>query len=329
MYVLSKIYSFRMRIALLLILTLVVTTGALYKLNQRAERTIIEEVDHQRRDLAKAISIAQQSLTSSQWLREFLKDQRLLEINETTGKPEPHRSHVQRILIVNSDGTIGDSSVKDDIDKPFAELGFGLLDQTKTIEIEPNQQSENLVGLSPYQVFQFPVQTNTGEVTLVIVFSAENLAKQLQISSRNRLLLTSGVLLVAIFIALIFIWEFTRPVGKLVEAAKQVTAGNFNVHLPVKRPDELGKLMAVFNEMIEGLRERRSLEARLYRAEQSAVVGRLASGIAHEIKNPLNYISLTIDYLRSKYAPVTEDARLLARRLRCRSRTTLVQITDR
>ena len=38
-------------------------------------------------------------------------------------------------------------------------------------------------------------------------------------------------------------------------------------------------------------------------AEKSAVVGRLGSAIAHEIRNPLNYINLTLDHLRSKYAP--------------------------
>ena len=41
-------------------------------------------------------------------------------------------------------------------------------------------------------------------------------------------------------------------------------------------------------------------------AEKSAVVGRLASAIAHEIRNPLNYINLTLDHLRAKFAPTDE-----------------------
>ena len=61
---LGQIYSFRARIALVLILTLVVATAVLYKLNQRAETNIIQEVDKQRRDLANAINVAQRSLTS-------------------------------------------------------------------------------------------------------------------------------------------------------------------------------------------------------------------------------------------------------------------------
>src|SRR4030095_16806877 len=47
----------------------------------------------------------------------------------------------------------------------------------------------------------------------------------------------------------------------------------------------------------------KELEEQLRQAEKSAVIGRLGSAIAHEIRNPLNYINLTLDHLRSKFAP--------------------------
>jgi signal transduction histidine kinase len=47
----------------------------------------------------------------------------------------------------------------------------------------------------------------------------------------------------------------------------------------------------------------------LQRAERSAVVGRLASGIAHEIRNPLNFINLSIDHLQASFAPKEESMR--------------------
>ncbi len=43
------------------------------------------------------------------------------------------------------------------------------------------------------------------------------------------------------------------------------------------------------------------LEDKLRRAERSAVVGRLAAGIAHEIRNPLNFMNLSIDHLQSRF----------------------------
>jgi signal transduction histidine kinase len=65
----------------------------------------------------------------------------------------------------------------------------------------------------------------------------------------------------------------------------------------------MGRLAKNFNEMAAELEKKRELEGQLQQAEKSAVVGRLGSAIAHEIRNPLNYINLTLDHLRSRYAP--------------------------
>jgi signal transduction histidine kinase len=53
----------------------------------------------------------------------------------------------------------------------------------------------------------------------------------------------------------------------------------------------------------------RELETQLHQAEKGAVVGRLAAAIAHEIRNPLNYINLTLDHLRSSFAPADPSKR--------------------
>src|SRR6185369_12164269 len=60
------------------------------------------------------------------------------------------------------------------------------------------------------------------------------------------------------------------------------------------------------NEMVEKLKEKELLEKRLYEAEHLSKVGQLAAGIAHEIRNPLNYISLAIDHLKSELLPVCQ-----------------------
>ena len=65
----------------------------------------------------------------------------------------------------------------------------------------------------------------------------------------------------------------------------------------------MGRLADNFNEMAAELEKKRDIEAQLQQAEKSAVVGRLGSAIAHEIRNPLNYINLTLDHLRSKFSP--------------------------
>jgi signal transduction histidine kinase len=65
----------------------------------------------------------------------------------------------------------------------------------------------------------------------------------------------------------------------------------------------MGQLTKQFNEMTAELEKSNELEEQLRLAEKSAVIGRLGSAIAHEIRNPLNYINLTLDHLRSKFAP--------------------------
>jgi two-component system sensor histidine kinase HydH len=65
----------------------------------------------------------------------------------------------------------------------------------------------------------------------------------------------------------------------------------------------MGELTELFNEMTVKLARTRELEAQLYNAEKAVVVSRLASAIAHEIRNPLNYINLTLDHLQTSFAP--------------------------
>jgi nitrogen fixation/metabolism regulation signal transduction histidine kinase len=82
-----------------------------------------------------------------------------------------------------------------------------------------------------------------------------------------------------------------------------VAAGDLNQNLPVDRKDEIGDLTRSFNDMVQRLREQRRLEERLREAEHLSAVGQLARGIAHEIRNPLNFISLSIDHIKTKYRP--------------------------
>lgn len=97
--------------------------------------------------------------------------------------------------------------------------------------------------------------------------------------------------------------SYTKPIEDVVRVAQSVAAGNLNHELNTDRKDEIGKLAQSFNFMVERLRERRGLEEKLRKAEHLAGIGQFATSIAHEIKNPLNFISLSIDLIREKYKP--------------------------
>jgi len=76
--------------------------------------------------------------------------------------------------------------------------------------------------------------------------------------------------------------------------------------VPATGSGEVGALARTFNQMVERLAEGRALEERLRVAERLTAMGRFASALAHEIRNPLNSISLSIDHVRTRLAP--EDA---------------------
>ena len=119
----------------------------------------------------------------------------------------------------------------------------------------------------------------------------------------SRLLATLAVFALGILVSLYLSWTFTRPLQGLAQAARQVAAGDLSVKVPTDGSGEIGSLMRTFNEMVEKLRENRRLEEKLHFAERSTAMGRLASAVAHEIRNPLNFINLSIDHVRERLVP--------------------------
>ena len=96
-----------------------------------------------------------------------------------------------------------------------------------------------------------------------------------------------------------------------------------------RRRDEMGELTELFNDMTVQLSRTRELEAQLYSAEKAVVVSRLASAIAHEIRNPLNYINLTLDHLRASFAPVDWEKRQKFDSLTSQLKTEVARINQR
>jgi signal transduction histidine kinase len=111
------------------------------------------------------------------------------------------------------------------------------------------------------------------------------------------LALLAGVLEAVFALLLVtIVWVVARsivaPLRRLVTAAERIRAGELGVTVRIDRDDELGDLGRTFNQMSSGL-ERSAHEIQelhdqeMRRASQLATVGELASGVAHELKNPL------------------------------------------
>jgi signal transduction histidine kinase len=135
-----------------------------------------------------------------------------------------------------------------------------------------------------------------------VTFTLDDLAQVNKAALYKRIAVTLLIFSFGILVSLYLARKYTQPLHGVVEAAKRVAAGDLSKTIEVEGADEIAELTQSFNEMVEKLRQHRELEERLREAERLSAVGKLASGIAHEIRNPLNFISLSIDHIRSRLA---------------------------
>ncbi|MFY9843817.1 MAG: sensor histidine kinase [Terriglobales bacterium] len=108
------------------------------------------------------------------------------------------------------------------------------------------------------------------------------------------LLVGGGGILVAVLASLWFAARVTRPVVSLAEAARRVAAGDLRAKVEVESSDELGELATSFNRMTEDLLQQKD---RTLQAERVAAWRELARRLAHELKNPLFPLQVTVENL--------------------------------
>ena len=134
--------------------------------------------------------------------------------------------------------------------------------------------------------------------------------KSLNKISHTKQILTFFIMagpIVAVLFAVFFIGSFTGPLSKLLEATRKLKRGNLDYRVG-RLKDEFGELAESFNEMGESLKEHME---KMQRAEQMAYIGEMAAGLAHEIKNPLAGIKLSIEVLSDELDLSDEDRSVL------------------
>ena len=320
------IQSFRARLLLLLATLLGLTLGVQYYVNLRSVRANAHLIVEQEQAIMTGVALGVNSLNSEQYLDKILGNVREPLLNEQTGR-------VKNILVVDDAGNVQDSIIAEYTPRE-PEDGTINYHQLRDIPLPPlrsavqftdqNQQLPKWISpsgtarLGEAGAFYFPVDTNKGRRYIIVVLGPANtLTNLLERQTSRSALYTLILLLVTTLVTGFFVWRFTRPIKELSIAARQVAGGNFDFRVPAERSDEMGMLAAAFNEMTAKLGRARELETQLHQAEKGAVVGRLAAAIAHEIRNPLNYINLTLDHLRSSFAPADAG-----------KRETFVRLTD-
>lgn len=274
---------------------LIITMLTLFVMNQYTQNELVHEIQESSTEVSKAIQLSVEDLTSetdvdSSRLKAYRQEARNKGINE--------------INIISNEGEIINSTDPAKVGKRRdvrkKEKGLKAVHNGKA-QSNPSQHQYELV----VPVIVGDEQLGYVQINLLL----DNIRDIQHANFVKRLVATCMIFMLGIVLTIYLARRYTDPINRLAQGVKKVSEGDLSVTFPVESSDEIGDLAESFNEMVEQLRERETLEKRLYEAEHLSKVGQLASGIAHEIRNPLNYISLAIDHLKSEIVPVCPDRR--------------------
>ncbi len=216
-------------------------------------------------------------------------------------------AHRQTIFISSFDPSVGSGLQDSAFVYDALQLG-----QTKTEYVEaghyvlvafpmllPNQQKAVIAAA---RRIDSPLAQKAENLFTVLqfykTFDAER--KQIVRSFVYTFILTYSLLIVlSIALGIFFSNIMTRPIQTLVTGTHEISNGNLDYQIDIKpRNDEIGKLMSSFNQMVANIKHERQ---RTIYLEKMAAWREIAQRMAHEIKNPLTPIQLTVQQIRDAY----------------------------
>jgi signal transduction histidine kinase len=156
--------------------------------------------------------------------------------------------------------------------------------------IGPAISQEGLVFLATRTVKVGPNKDQTALITVEFTLTPQ---REILRAFRNRyiLALTTGFL-AALILMVVLIHRTLRPLRDLSASCAKISEGKYE-HVELEEASgEVTALKQTFNNMVDSLRDKAEVEARLRQTQRLSAVGTLAAGVAHDVRNPLNAIKL-------------------------------------
>ena len=147
---------------------------------------------------------------------------------------------------------------------------------------------------------------NETEKAVEFYYSVENSQTGIKITfAIIYIIVVTLLLFLSTSIAITFARRLTKPIINLISASENISKGELNTKVPdIESDDEFKKLNRNFNNMIKRLKKQQD---KLLAAERHEAWEVVARKLAHEIKNPLTPIQLSIDRLKEKYSTVIKE----------------------
>ncbi len=208
-------------------------------------------------------------------------------------------------LRVSSQENIYDKGV---LSKRMNPEAFFHLNRLREVERVQQEYISNLSYLSIYA----PVRSDDGReyayLNIPYFLSQFELHQEISNFLVTIIILNAFILLTAGVIALFITNRITRSFSLIGDKMKEVNLGKMNEEIIWKRNDEIGELVKEYNKMVNKLGE--SAEV-LARSEREGAWREMARQVAHEIKNPLTPMKLSIQYLQKAILNNSPDVKEL------------------
>jgi two-component system nitrogen regulation sensor histidine kinase NtrY len=155
--------------------------------------------------------------------------------------------------------------------------------------------SQNAADAETFHAIPLPGRNN--ELLAVLLLGSSR--RDVVLLTRHILQIAGAVAGAAVLIGLLLsLWvssRITRPLEELAEGAREVASGRWDTVINLRGRDEIGQLAAAFNEMTQTLTAQRE---QLVQTERVAAWRELARRLAHELRNPLFPLQITVENLQ-------------------------------
>jgi signal transduction histidine kinase len=224
---------------------------------------------------------------------------------------------VRKIYLFGMDGIIRASTQDDELNRKVGDVEFYLKDQ-HFIREEMAQRKDGGKERERVYYYNAPIlnrpecfQCHDKSKKVIGVLTVSSSLKEMEtmiskIETHSIILAIIIIAFLSFVLGFLFLKFIDVPIKKLTETMKKAEEGDFTARASVKGRDEMGSLAENLNIMIEKLQSAKQ-EAEQYhqelvqRADRMASIGELASGIAHEIRNPLAGIQGAIQILAEAF----------------------------